>query len=154
MDFSPDGGYEQVVYRSLRVNNGGAGGQNTRARTLYLNIPPFDVNPVPTGVELNVRVAHRINGVTSAYGPACRFIVNANTSAYWPAHLVDLPGDDYHSCGITTTFDVSNTNHRVYANAITGGANYEFQWQRLTVSPEQCRSCAAAATATTTASWP
>ena len=134
--FDPDGGYNHTVYRSLRVSDGGAGGQDTRARTLFLNGPGFNGNPVPLNVELNVRVRHRLpGGYVSEYGPACRLLVNGNVNAYWPTHLVDLPGDALHSCGITTVFDPLSTANRIYAVSLTGGANYRFQWTRVSGGP-------------------
>lgn len=133
--FNPDGGYDRIFFESLRSTNGVTGGQNARARRLRLNGVQVMDDPPPSGVLLNVRVANRINGVTSAFGPACRFIMNAPTAPIWPNHLVDLPGDALHSCGITTSFSTTSTTDRVYAVAIAGGANYRFQWTRVTGGP-------------------
>jgi uncharacterized delta-60 repeat protein len=129
--FNPDGGYDRVFFESLRSTNPITGGQNNRARHLDLDGAQVLQHPPPSGVLLNVRIAHRINGTTSAFGPACRFILNAPTTPNWPNHLVDLPGDALHSCGTTKSFSTSNTNNRVYAVSIASGANYRFEWTRI-----------------------
>lgn len=133
--FDPDGGYSKTVYRSLQVSDGGVAGQNNRARTLFLNHPAFTSNPVPLGVELNVRVRSYVDGAISDYGPACRLLVNGNTAAYWPSHLVDLPGDPLHSCNRTAIYDAANATNRIYAVSLTGGANYKFFWEKVGGSP-------------------
>ncbi len=129
--FDPDGGYDKVVFQSLRAVNGQPGGPDYNARWLRLNGLAFTGDPLPLNRELNVRVRTRVLGVSNAWGPACRLIVNADPSAYWPTHLVDLPGDPAHSCNISSGFDAVIPVNMITAVAIPGGARYRYQWTRV-----------------------
>lgn len=131
--FDPDGGYSKTVYQNLRAQNGQSG-PNNQARYLKLNSALFGADPLPQNVLLNVRVRARVQNVNAPWGPACRILLNAQpVDQYWESHLVDLPGDAYHSCGATVQFDPLSATDHIYATSRSGSLayHYRFQWTRL-----------------------
>ena len=96
--FNPDGGYDRTVYQShANTSVGAPAGPNAAA---HLNYSALVTNPVPQNVLLNVRVRSRVNGVFSAWGPACRFKIDAVAANCPAVQLVSTPGSQF-SCGAT-----------------------------------------------------
>ncbi|MBK9287689.1 MAG: hypothetical protein IPN38_08375 [Flavobacteriales bacterium] len=107
--FNPDGGYDRTVYQShANTSVGAPAGPNAAA---HLNYSALVTNPVPQNVLLNVRVRSRVNGVFSAWGPACRFKIDAVAANCPAVQLVSTPGSQF-SCGATNKI-VGNSGRMV-----------------------------------------
>ncbi|MBK9763723.1 MAG: T9SS type A sorting domain-containing protein [Flavobacteriales bacterium] len=117
--FDPDGTYSVRKFRSHATSDG-YGVNELRACHKRLSWTPA-VDPIPTGVKLNVRVRGRVNGVNNAWGPACTFKVDA---AYCPlSRLMDIPGNRYFSCGVTRS-----RKQYVTALPVLGATKYDFEF--------------------------
>lgn len=77
----PNGSYSRVVSRRHSNAGGGFPADATRSSKLYMN--SWATNPLPSYTLLNVRVRSVVNGVASAYGPACRIKIDPE-AAYCP----------------------------------------------------------------------
>lgn len=117
--YDPDGTYSQRKYRN-HATNGGTGTGATRACHLRITWP---VNPVPQFKLLNVKVRSRVNGVNREWGSACRFKLDPITAACPLTKLIDTPGQQYFSCGVTRA-----RSQNVTAKPVPGANRYEFEF--------------------------
>lgn len=120
--YDPDGTYSQRKFRS-HSTSGGTGSGATRA--CYQNIT-WAVNPIPENVLLNVKVRGRVNGVNSEWGAACRFKLDPEAAACPRTKLIDTPGEQYFSCGVTRA-----RSQYVTARPVSGANRYEFEFVNL-----------------------
>jgi hypothetical protein len=81
---------------------------------------------VPQNVLLNVRTRSAVNGVLSAWGPACRFKIDVTAANCPAANLISTPGPTL-SCGATGKIvKASGYAGRIYAQPavrVVNGAN-------------------------------
>ncbi len=122
--FNPDGGYDRTVFIThANPVPGAPAGPNAAC---YLGFSSLNTNPVPQNVLLNVRVRSAVNGVFSAWGPACRFKIDAAAAACPLTKLITTPGSTF-SCGATgKVVNASGAAGRIYAQPVTrpvGGVN-------------------------------
>jgi hypothetical protein len=108
--FNPDGGYSRQLFVShANPMVGAPSGVNAAA---HLSFSQITTNPVPQNVLLNVRIRTRVNGVSSAWGPACRFKIDQVAAQCPPVQLVSTPGTQF-SCGATKQVGVSGPDGRI-----------------------------------------
>ena len=116
--FDPNGSYSYRVFRSHNVSDGFSPATATRACHMKINawynsaLTPL----IPQNKLLNVRVRGRVNGVNAAFGPTCRFKLDPGSAACPMGRLLDTPGQNTHSCGVTRKFGGANSaTNRLYA---------------------------------------
>ncbi|MBK9761142.1 MAG: hypothetical protein IPO90_14505 [Flavobacteriales bacterium] len=86
--YNPDGGYSRRVLQT-HAAPGGVTTAAANVRSAYVRLSSLVTSPLPNGVLLNVKVRTQVNGVYSAFGPACRFKI---LGACVPDHAVDHHG--------------------------------------------------------------
>jgi hypothetical protein len=96
--FNPNGGYSRRVFISHAAPMPGA--PAGAAAASHLRFSNLTTNPVPSNVLLNVRIRTRVNGTSSAFGPACRFKIDPVGAQCPPTQLDPNPGANL-SCGAT-----------------------------------------------------
>lgn len=117
--YDPDGTYSQRKFRN-HATNGGTGNGATRACHLRITWP---VNPIPQFKLLNVKVRSRVNGVNREWGSACRFKLDPIAAACPLTKLIDTPGAQYFSCGVTRS-----RSQNVTAKPVPSANRYEFEF--------------------------
>lgn len=119
--YDPDGTYSQRKYRNHATAGGfGSGAQ----RACYQRLSWFPAtNPIPEGVLLNVKIRGRVNGVNGEWGPACRFKLDHAAAACPQTQLINIPGHQYYSCGVTRT-----RSQFVTTIAVAQANRYEFEF--------------------------
>jgi hypothetical protein len=122
--FDPNGSYGYLRFRSHATSDGYPASGPTRA--CHLRINNWSPNPIPTGVLMNVKVRSRINGVNSAWGPACRFKIDPVRAACPLTKLNDIPGQTTFSCGVTRSWGGTN---RLWARGVDGATQYQFRFE-------------------------
>jgi hypothetical protein len=75
---------------------------------------------------MNVRVRARINGADGAFGPACRLELNPALAACPQTQLMNIPGNQFFSCGATRQY--GNGNY-VHARPVSGANRYQFRFR-------------------------
>ncbi len=96
--FNPNGGYSRRVFISHAAPMTGAPAGALAAS--HLRFSNLLTNPVPSFTLLNVRIRTRVNGVSSAFGPACRFKIDPVAASCPTTQLDPNPGPNF-SCGVT-----------------------------------------------------
>ncbi len=147
--FNPDGGYSRTIFKSIASPGVGYPAATPVAqRPAYLKLSSMVTSPVPGFTLLNVRVRSRVNGVYSAYGPACRMkldpLGNCTTT-----QLVDNTQSNQHSCGVTGK--VVNNIDKIYANVVAGANKYQFRFENT--AEGYARSIASTTNALTLNKW-
>ncbi|WKZ64869.1 MAG: T9SS type A sorting domain-containing protein [Flavobacteriales bacterium] len=105
--FDPNGGYSFKRFQSHNTSNG-LPASATRACHFQLN--SWSGNQLQEGVVYNVKVRGRVAGNYLPWGPACRLTVN-NAAAQCPrTKLMDIPGNQYLSCGQTRPVGTSQAS--------------------------------------------
>ncbi len=94
--FDPNGGYSFRRYQSHSTNNG-LPVSATRACGFRLN--NWSGNQLQQGVLYNVKVRGRVNGTFLPWGQASRFMLDDAAAQCPNAHLMDIPGNQFLSCG-------------------------------------------------------
>ncbi|MBK9147303.1 MAG: T9SS type A sorting domain-containing protein [Flavobacteriales bacterium] len=94
--FAPNGGYSFKRFQSHNTSNG-LPASDTRA--CHFRINGWAGNQLQEGQFYNVKVRGRVNGDYNAWGPACRFMLNSAGAQCPRTKLMDLPGNQYLSCG-------------------------------------------------------
>lgn len=108
--FDPNGSYSYRRFRSHNVSDGKSPANATRACHMKINgwfnsaLAPH----IPDGVLMNIRVRGRVNGVNSAFGPACLLKVDAARAACPIIGLLNTPGSTF-SCGVIREFRSGST---------------------------------------------
>jgi hypothetical protein len=132
--YNPNGGYSFKRFQSHSTSNG-LPASATRACHFQLN--SWSGNQLQEGVLYNVKVRGRIAGNYLPWGPACRLVVN-NAAAQCPrTKLMDIPGNQYLSCGQTRPVGTSQASlvhakpvRRMNANCNWVSANrYQFRFR-------------------------
>ena len=123
--FDPNGSYSFRRFRSHNVSDGFGPASATRACHMKLN-NWAPVSQVPANTLMNVRIRARINGVNGAFGPACRLMIDPVRAACQLTHLMDIPGNQYYSCGATRMW---GTNNYVHARPVSGADRYQFRFR-------------------------
>jgi uncharacterized delta-60 repeat protein len=117
--YDPDGGYSQRKFRN-HATNGGSGSGATRA--CYLR-NTWVGDPIPQNILLNVKVRSRVNGVNGEWGAACRYKLDPVAAACPLTKLIDTPGDQYFSCGVSRT-----RAQYITAKPVAAANRYEFEF--------------------------
>jgi subtilisin-like proprotein convertase family protein len=141
--FNPNGGYTRRILITHATNNywfpSGAD------RCSYLKLDQIVTNPLPLNTLLNVRVRIMVNGVYSAFGPACRFKLDLSTNCPL-TQLVSTPGPQF-SCGRTGV--MLNGATTLYAVPVASANRYQFEFSRQ----GYLRRIASSSTALTLTNW-
>ncbi|MBK8226119.1 MAG: T9SS type A sorting domain-containing protein [Flavobacteriales bacterium] len=110
--YAPNGGYSFKRFQSHNTSNG-LPASATRAAHFQLNA--WTGNQLVEGGFYNVKVRGRVNGTYNNWGPACRLVVNSTEAQCPRTKLMDLPGNQYLSCGQSRTI---GTNVYVHAKPV------------------------------------
>jgi hypothetical protein len=123
--FDPNGSYSFRRFRSHNISDGFGPASATRACHMRLNNWAI-ASQVPSNTLMNVRVRARINGVNGEFGPACRLEINPVLAACPQTKLMDIPGNDFYSCGATRQYGAGNYMH---ARPVSGANRYQFRFR-------------------------
>ncbi|MBK8498169.1 MAG: T9SS type A sorting domain-containing protein [Flavobacteriales bacterium] len=133
--YNPNGGYSFRRFHSHAVSDGFAPANATRACHIKINNWPA-VNHIPDGVLLNTKVRGRVNGVNAEWGPSCRFKRDEVRAQCPLTKLMDIPGNQYLSCGATRAIGNGQVNMvharpvtRVNGNAVQSANKYQFRFR-------------------------
>ncbi len=122
--FDPNGSYGYTKFRNHATSDGFGPANATRACHARINNWTPATN-IPTGVLMNVKVRSRVNGTNSAWGPVCRFKIDPVRAACPLTKLMDIPGNQFFSCGVTRTW---GGNNRIHARPVDGATQYQFRF--------------------------
>ncbi|MBK6830523.1 MAG: T9SS type A sorting domain-containing protein [Flavobacteriales bacterium] len=133
--YNPNGGYSFRRFHSHAMSDGFAPANAQRACHIRVN-GWGGANTIPAQSDLlNVKVRGRVIGQNLPWGPACRFKMDANRAACPLTHLMDVPGNNYLSCGATRAIGTGGANlvHarpvNRYLNGVSAAANrYQFRF--------------------------
>jgi hypothetical protein len=92
-----------------------------------MQINNWSPNQIPANVLMNAKVRSRVNGANSAWGPVCRFKIDPIRAACPLTKLMDIPGNQFFSCGVTRAWG-SGAANRVVARTVDGATQYQFRW--------------------------
>ncbi len=123
--FDPNGSYSFRRFRSHNVSDGFGPASATRACHMKLN-NWTPASHVPANTLMNVRVRARINGVNGEFGPACRLEIDPVLAACPQTKLMDIPGNQFYSCGATRVW---GANNYVHARPVAGANRYQFRFR-------------------------
>ncbi len=123
--FNPNGGYSFRRFHSHATSDGYGPASATRACHIKVNNWSA-ANQVQAGVLLNVKVRSRVNGVNSGWGPACRFKYDPVRAQCQLTKLMDIPGNQFYSCGSMRNW---GTGNYVHARPINGANKYQFRFR-------------------------
>jgi hypothetical protein len=123
--FDPNGSYSFRRFRSHNVSDGFGPASATRACHMKLNNWAV-ASQVPANVLMNVRVRTRVNGVNGEFGPACRLMIDPVRAACPLTNLMDIPGNQFFSCGVFRNWGTGNF---VHARPVTGANRYQFRFR-------------------------
>lgn len=123
--FDPNGGYTFRKFRSHMASDGFGPDNATRACHLKINNWAA-ANQIPANALMNVRVRGRVASVNNEWGPACRFKIDPVQAACPLTKLMDIPGNQYLSCGASRVWGKGN---HVYARPVTGATQYQFRFR-------------------------
>jgi hypothetical protein len=123
--FDPNGSYSFRRFRSHNQSDGFGPASATRACHMRLNNWAV-ANQVPANVLMNVRIRARINGMNGEFGPACRLEINSVLAACPRTKLMDIPGHEFYSCGVTRPYGAGNY---VHARPVAGANRYQFRFR-------------------------
>ena len=121
--FDPNGSYGYSKFRSHATSDGF--GPANAVRSCHARINNWSPNQIPANLLLNVKVRSRVNGVNSNWGPVCRFKIDPVQAACPLTKLMDIPGNQFYSCGVTRTWGGSN---RIHARPVDGATQYQFRF--------------------------
>jgi len=130
--YNPNGGYSFKRFQSHNTTNGLAASA-TRACHFMLN--GWSGNQLVEGGFYNVKVRGRVNGVYNPWGPACRLAINSTEAQCPRTKLMDLPGNQYLSCGQSRAIGANQYVHarpvrRMLPNCSWQNANrYQFRFR-------------------------
>ena len=122
--FDPNGSYSFRRFRSHNVSDGFGPASATRACHMKLNNWTA-ASQVPANVLMNVRIRARVNGVNGEFGPACRMMIDPVRAACPGTNLMDIPGNQFYSCGSTRMW---GANNYVHARPVSGANRYQFRF--------------------------
>ena len=123
--FDPNGGYS---FRWFRPHNTSHGYGSGAARAAHLRINNWlAAYHIPANTLMNVRVRSRVNGVNGEWGPACRFKIDPVAAACPMTKLMDIPGNQFLSCGEYRPFE---SGSYVHARPVNGATQYQFRFRQ------------------------
>jgi len=129
--FDPDGSFNRFIF--LSHANPSIGAPPGPFAVNHLNLLSLSsVQAVPQNIRLNVRVRSRVNGVNSAFGPACVFMVDP-VAANDPCNETTLhfdPNSQFFSCGVTRTREPGQF---VTAFPVPGANRYQFEYSNASL---------------------
>jgi hypothetical protein len=123
--FDPNGTYSFRRFRSHNMADGFGNVGATRACHMQIN-NWTSANHIPTAVMMNVRVRGRVDGNNMEWGPASRFKIDPIAAACPMTKLMDLPGNQFLSCGQYRTWA---SNSYVHARPVSGATQYQFRFR-------------------------
>ncbi|MBK9147294.1 MAG: T9SS type A sorting domain-containing protein [Flavobacteriales bacterium] len=132
--YTPNGGYSFKRFQSHNTSNG-LPASATRAAHFQLNA--WLGNQLTEGGFYNVKVRGRINGNYNSWGPACRLVVNSAEAQCPRTKLMDLPGNQYLSCGQSRAIGASIYVHAKPVRRMNNNCNwvnanrYQFRFRIL-----------------------
>jgi hypothetical protein len=110
--YAPNGGYS---FKRFQSHNTANGLPNNAVRAAHFQINAWLGNQLQQNVLYNVKVRGRVNGDYETWGQACRFMVNDVLAQCPRTKLMDLPGNEFLSCGQSRAI---GTNIRVHARPV------------------------------------
>jgi hypothetical protein len=122
--FDPNGSYGYSKFRSHATSDGFGTGAT---RACHARINNWSPNQIPTGVLMNVKVRGRVNGSNLPWGPVCRFMIDPVRAECPLTKLMDIPGNQFFSCGVTRPWG-SGAASRVVARTVDGATQYQFRF--------------------------
>ena len=123
--FDPNGTYS---FRWFRPHNTSHGYGTGEARAAHLRINNWLATyHIPASTLMNVRVRGRVNGVNMEWGPACRFMIDPVAAACPMTKLMDIPGNQFLSCGQYRLFEQGSY---VHARPVSGATQYQFRFRQ------------------------
>ena len=134
--FDPNGSYGYAKFRSHATTDGFGTGAT---RACHARINNWSPNQIPANVLMNVKVRGRVNGVNSAWGPVCRFMIDPVRAACPLTKLMDIPGNAQFSCGVTRTWGGSSLS-KVVAKSVDGATQYQFRWSNAELATPVIRT--------------
>jgi hypothetical protein len=123
--FDPNGTYGYTKFRNHATSDGF--GPANAIRACHMQINNWSPNQIPANVLMNAKVRSRVNGANSAWGPVCRFKIDPIRAACPLTKLMDIPGNQFFSCGVTRAWG-SGAANRVVARTVDGATQYQFRW--------------------------
>jgi subtilisin-like proprotein convertase family protein len=130
--FNPNGGYSFKRYQSHSTHNGLP---HSATRACHFRLNSWSGNQLQQGQLYNVKVRGRLNGTYLQWGPACRFMLDDAAAQCPRTKLMDIPGNQYLSCGQTRSIGTNVLVHarpvkRMTAECVWVNANkYEFRFR-------------------------
>ena len=119
--FNPNGSFSFRRFRNHATSDG-YGIRDTRA--CYLRLSWSGAIPaLPQLTLLNLRIRTRVNGVNGEWGPACRLMIDPVAALCPYTKLMDIPENQYYSCGSTRT-----RSQFVTARPVRGATRYQFEF--------------------------
>jgi hypothetical protein len=135
--FNPNGGYSFRRFRNHRTSDGF--GPASAVRACHMKVNNWAVaNHIPELALMNVRVRTRVEGQNGFWGPACRFVRNEALAQCPPTKLMDIPGNQFLSCGQFRQFGVPG--QRVHARPLGGATQYQWRFRLPAESVEIIRT--------------
>jgi hypothetical protein len=122
--FDPNGTYGYTKFRNHATSDGF--GPANAVRACHARINNWSPNQIPANVLMNVKVRSRVNGANSNWGPVCRFKIDPVRAACPLTKLMDIPGNQFFSCGVTRTWGGSS---RINARPVDGATQYQFRFE-------------------------
>jgi hypothetical protein len=119
--YNPNGGYSFKRFQSHNTANGLA---NNAIRACHFKVNGWSGNALQQNVFYNVKVRSRVAGTYAQWGQASRFRVS-NTGAACPrTKLMDIPYNQYLSCGQTRPIDANALVHAVPVKKMKSNCTY------------------------------
>jgi hypothetical protein len=134
--FDPNGSYSFKRFRTHNQADGFGNVGATRAAHMLINNWAI-ANHIPTGVLMNVRVRGVVNGNALEWGPACRFKIDPVAAQCPMTKLMDIPGNQFLSCGQYRMFV---NNQYVHARPVSGASQYQFRFRQAAEGFEVVRT--------------
>ena len=129
--YDPNGGYSFRRFQSHATTNGMTA---NAVRACHFRINSWSGNQLQATVLYNVKVRSRVLGTNSAWGPACRFVLDPARAQCPLTKLTDQAGQ-FFSCGATRNIGTSQSNlvHAQIAkkwvnNAWVNANRYQFRF--------------------------
>jgi hypothetical protein len=124
--YDPNGGYSFRRFRNHRTSDGF--GNVGAVRACHMKVNNWAVaNHIPEFDLMNVRIRPVINGVSGDWGPACRFVRDEALAQCPPTKLMDIPGNQFLSCGQFRQFGVHG--QRIHARPVRQASQYEWRFR-------------------------
>jgi hypothetical protein len=123
--FDPNGSYGYTKFRNHATSDGFGSGATRACHARINNWTP--ATNIPANVLMNVKVRGRVNGSNLPWGPVCRFMIDPVRAACPFTKLMDIPGNQFFSCGVTRAWG-SGAANRLVAKAVDGATQYQFRF--------------------------